>query len=64
MMNNELKGVNKEVYKTDWQWQEGEYTVTRTNQWTAPGCHNGCSVLYSLSRRSDVRTAGRLPFGV
>lgn len=40
------KIVNKDVYKTDWQWQEGEYTVTRTNQWTAPGCHNGCSVLY------------------
>ena len=46
MLTNELEGVNKDVYKTDWQWQEGEYTVTRTNMWTAPGCHNGCSVLY------------------
>lgn len=45
-MTNELEGVNKDVYKTDWQWQEGEYTVTRTNMWTAPGCHNGCSVLH------------------
>jgi anaerobic selenocysteine-containing dehydrogenase len=45
-MKNEMEGVNKEVYKTDWQWQEGDLTVTRTNQWTAPGCHNGCSVLY------------------
>ena len=42
MLTNELEGVNKDVYKTDWQWQEGEYTVTRTNMWTAPGCHNGC----------------------
>ena len=40
MLTNELEGVNKDVYKTDWQWQEGEYTVTRTNMWTAPGCHN------------------------
>ena len=46
MLTNELEGVNKDVYKTAWQWQEGEYTVTRTNMWTAPGCHNGCSVLY------------------
>lgn len=27
------------------QFQEGEYTVTRTTAWTAPGCHEGCSVL-------------------
>jgi len=33
------------VYKQDWQWQEGEYTVTRTTQWSGPGCHNGCGVL-------------------
>ena len=46
MLTNELEGVNKDVYKTDWQWQEGEYTVTRTNMWTAPGCHNGC-LLYT-----------------
>ncbi len=36
-LTNELEGVNKDVYKTDWQWQEGDYTVTRTNMWTAPG---------------------------
>lgn len=27
-------------------WQEGEYTVTRTHRWGAPGCHNSCGVLY------------------
>ena len=48
MLTNELEGVNKDVYKTDWQWQEGEYTVTRTNMWTAPGCHNGCSTWRGL----------------
>lgn len=33
------------VYKKDWQYQEGDLTVTRTCQWSAPGCHQGCSVL-------------------
>jgi len=37
--------VNENVYKKDWQYQEGEYTVTRTTQWSGPGCHNGCGVL-------------------
>ena len=36
---------NPEVYKTDFQWQEGDYTVTRTMWWSGPGCHNGCQVL-------------------
>lgn len=36
---------SSEVYKEDWQWQEGEYTVTRTSVWTGPGCHDGCGVL-------------------
>ena len=54
MMKNELEGVNKDVYKTDWQWQEGDLTVTRTNQWTAPGCHNGCSVLYYTDKDGEV----------
>ncbi len=27
------------------QWQEGEYTVYRNYQWTAPGCHNMCGQL-------------------
>jgi len=28
-----------------YQWQEGDYAVTRTTAWSAPGCHNGCGVL-------------------
>jgi anaerobic selenocysteine-containing dehydrogenase len=28
-----------------WQWQENEYTVTRSNAWSGPGCHDGCGVL-------------------
>ena len=39
------EGFNKELYKTDARWQEGEYDVTRTAIWTAPGCHCSCGVL-------------------
>ena len=28
------------------QWQDGEYTCTRTTMWSGPGCHNGCGVVY------------------
>ena len=30
----------------EWQWQDGDYTVTRTTAWSGPGCHDGCGVLY------------------
>ncbi len=33
------------VYRKEWQWKEGDYTVTRTTQWSGPGCHDGCGVL-------------------
>ena len=34
------------VYKKDWQYREGDLTVTRSTQWSAPGCHQGCSILF------------------
>jgi len=38
--------VNKEAYHPGaWRWQEGEYIVTRSHQYTAPGCHNACGLL-------------------
>ena len=40
-----INKYNKDLYKEDWRWQEGEYTVTRTSVWTGPGCHNGCGIL-------------------
>ncbi|MEM5796795.1 MAG: molybdopterin-dependent oxidoreductase, partial [Bacillota bacterium] len=41
-----LAGINRELYhEGEWQWQEGEYTVTRSHQYTAPGCHNSCGIL-------------------
>ena len=38
--------VNSDVYRKDFQWKEGDLTVTRTMQWSAPGCHNGCQILF------------------
>jgi anaerobic selenocysteine-containing dehydrogenase len=28
-----------------WTWKEDELTVTRSNAWSGPGCHDGCGVL-------------------
>lgn len=41
-------------YKKDWQWQEGDLTVTRACQWSAPGCHQGCSVLYYTDKDGNL----------
>lgn len=38
---------NPKIYRDDiGQWEEGEYTVYRNTAYTAPGCHDGCGVLY------------------
>lgn len=29
----------------NFQWQEGDLTVTRGSAWSGPGCHDGCGVL-------------------
>lgn len=41
-----------------WQWQEGEYTVTRTTQWSGPGCHDGCGVLFYTKDNQLVKVEG------
>ena len=44
-----IKGneYNPDIYRSDTNvWQDGEYTVYRSTQWTAPGCHDGCGLLY------------------
>lgn len=41
-----------------WQWQEGDYTVTRTTRWSGPGCHNGCGVLYYTKDNKLVKVEG------
>lgn len=32
-------------FKTPWRQEKDGVTITRTTAWTAPGCHEGCSVL-------------------
>lgn len=46
--------INREVYPQKWRYQEGDYTVTRTTQWTAPGCHDGCGVLLHTNDEGKV----------
>lgn len=48
MTKNYLEGnqYNPDIYRSDLDhWQEGDYTVYRTTQWSAPGCHDGCGIL-------------------
>lgn len=41
-----LENLNREAYhEGEWRWEENGLTVTRTNHWSPPGCHNGCGVL-------------------
>ena len=42
-----------------WQYQDGEYTVTRGAAWSGPGCHLGCSVmLYTNEDGKLVKVEG------
>jgi anaerobic selenocysteine-containing dehydrogenase len=41
-----LEKLNRQVYHDgEWQWQEGDFTVTRTHHWSPPGCHDSCGLL-------------------
>lgn len=33
-------------HQGEWQWEEDGYTVTRGNQYTPPGCHDSCGILF------------------
>ncbi|MCI2242887.1 molybdopterin-dependent oxidoreductase [Adlercreutzia faecimuris] len=50
--------INEELYRDEWIWQEGEYTVYRNCQYTAPGCHNGCGVLHYVKDNKLVKIEG------
>lgn len=53
------KDFNPEVYRKEWQWKEGDLTVTRSTQWSAPGCHCACSVLlYTDAEGKLVKVEG------
>ena len=54
-----LESIDKERYhKGESRWQEGEYTVTRTTHWSAPGCHMGCGVLLYAKDGRLVKVEG------
>lgn len=46
--------ANANVYKKAWQYQEGDYTVTRGTHWSGPGCHDGCGVLLYTDKDNKV----------
>lgn len=39
---------NSDLYRKEHHWKEGEYDVFRSTHWSAPGCHNGCGLLYYI----------------
>jgi anaerobic selenocysteine-containing dehydrogenase len=41
-----------------WRWKEGNYTVTRSVCWSAPGTHGGCSVLIYSKDGKLVKVEG------
>ncbi|BDE96846.1 molybdopterin-dependent oxidoreductase [Raoultibacter timonensis] len=46
---------NPDIYRSDLDhWQEGDYTVYRTTQWTAPGCHDGCGILAYVNKEGKL----------
>ena len=60
-MGGYLKGnaYNPDLYHDDrYTWEEGEYTVVRTTAYTAPGCHDGCGVLYYLKDGKVAKVEG------
>lgn len=50
-----MDALDKKAYHDgEWQWQEGDFTVTRTTHWSPPGCHMGCGVLlYTKDNRLE-----------
>ena len=41
-----LENLDRKAYhEGEFRWEEDGYTVTRTNHWSPPGCHNSCGLL-------------------
>jgi len=54
-----LDNINRKAYhEGEWRWQEGDFTVTRTNHWSPPGCHNSCGVLLYTKDNKLVKVEG------
>ena len=64
MAKNYLEGnpYNPDIYRSDLDhWQDGEYTVYRTTQWTAPGCHDGCGILAYVNKEGKLEKIEATP---
>ncbi|NTU90176.1 MAG: molybdopterin-dependent oxidoreductase, partial [Actinobacteria bacterium] len=50
-----LDSIDRTAYhEGEWQWEEDGFTVTRTYNYSAPGCHDSCGVLlYTKDDRLD-----------
>ena len=54
-----LESIDRKAYhEGEWQWEEDGYTVTRTYNYTAPGCHDSCGVLLYTKDNKLVRVEG------
>ncbi len=49
--NNEY---NFDLYPKQLHWQEGDLTATRTTQWSGPGCHDGCQVIFYTDKDGKI----------
>lgn len=49
---------NQELYRKDKHWKEGEFDVYRNMQWTGPGCHEGCGMLFYVKDGKIDRIEG------
>ena len=50
-----IRQIDREAYhENEVRWEEDGFTVTRSNHWSAPGCHNSCGfLLYEKDGKLD-----------
>ena len=49
-----LDSIDRKAYhEGEWQWEEDGCTVTRTYNYTAPGCHDSCGILIYVKDGED-----------
>ena len=54
-----LDGIDRAAYhEGEWQWEEDGYTVTRTYNYSAPGCHDSCGILAYTKDNRLVKVEG------
>ena len=49
-----VKKTGQQKEKKPWRWEEDGLTVTRSNGWSGPGCHNGCGVLLYTDKKGKL----------